>query len=84
MYQGATEMTSTLDRVFEAVKAHSIQTLVEQGESLPDEGAYNTIIENSLIKMFDDILYDVVFYNTTMDDSKFDSTIELIEVDNLE
>lgn len=76
-------MTSTFNRVFEVVKVHSIQTLVEYGESLPDEGAYNTIIENSLIKMFDDILDDVVFYNTTMDDSKFDSTIELIEVDNL-
>ena len=76
-------MTSTFNRVFEVVKAHSIQTLVEYGESLPDEGAYNTIIENSLIKMFDDILDDVVSYNTTMDDSKFDSEIELIEVDDL-
>lgn len=76
-------MTSTFNRVFEAVKAHSIQTLVEYGESLIDEGAYNTIIENSLIKMFDGILDDVRFYNTIMDDSKFDSTIELIEVDDL-
>ena len=76
-------MTSTFNRVFKVVKAHSIQTLVEYGESLPDEGAYNTIIKNSLIKMFDDILDDVRFYNTIMDDSKFDSTIELIKVDNL-
>ena len=36
-------MTSTFNRVFEVVKAHSIQTLVEYGESLPDEGAYNTM-----------------------------------------
>ena len=78
------QMSTTFNQVFDAVKAHSTEILEEYGEKLPDEGAYNTIIENALIKLFFDIQEDVGCYNATMSESEFDSEIELIEIEGLE
>lgn len=76
-------MTPTFQQVFEVVKAYTTEMLKEYDEPVPNEGSYNTIIENAMIGLFDDIQEEVRVYNTMMDNSDFDNTKELIDIEEL-
>jgi hypothetical protein len=77
-------MTPTFQQVSEVVKSYATEMLNEYDEPVPNEGSYNTIIENAMIRLFDDIQEEVRVYNTTMDNSDFDNTIEFIDIEVLE
>ena len=77
-------MKPTFQQVFEVVKSYATEMLNEYDEPVPNEGSYNTIIQNAMVRLFDDIQEEVRVYNTTMDNSDFDNTIEFIGIEVLE
>lgn len=78
-------MTNTFQQAFDAVKAHFTELLTECGENIPNEDSCNRIIENSLLKLFDDLQDEVRDHNEIMGDVGPDSvTLGEVDFDNSE